>query len=206
MRRCRRSLISRWIVSRALLAAALLGVASGCLFQPRESEGQPDPSDQVQWIPPGTLGNALGNMERALESEAQDLTNYGRSFDDEQFELILDPADEAELGLNEFEDWSAQQEESRMSGILNSTEAELDVQWTPDDSLSQGADVRYYEDLSYRLVFEKDSEMAEYSGRCDLYFRDDGQGNWYVFRWVDKRDGSANRTWGWLRGRNMVEF
>ena len=179
--------------------------ASGCFLQPREHE-PPEDKDLVVWVDPVMLGNALGNMKRSLESESKDLTNYGRSLSEEVFELILDPGDEAELGGSEFEEWDSIQEGQRMEGILTSTPASLSVFWVPADSLDQGEDVRYYEDLHYRLAFVDGTSSVEYSGRADIYFQDDGTGLWYITKWVDKRDGSSNRTWGWLHARNMVEF
>jgi hypothetical protein len=192
----------RHSIRAAALTLAVLLLGAGCLFQPRVPE-DPRQTPEVTWVPPAALGNALGNMQRALDNKQ--LINYGKSFSPVSFELILDPADEAELGQNEFATWSASQEEQRMSGILSSTTATLAVYWVPRDSLDL-QETRYYEDLNYRLEFRGASGTVEYSGRVDLYFQDDGTGQWYITRWVDKRDGSNNRTWGWLRARNRVEF
>jgi hypothetical protein len=192
----------RHSIRAAALTLAVLLLGAGCLFQPRTPEN-PKPGHEVTWVQPAMLGNALGNMKRALDNKQ--LTNYGKSFSPVSFEMVLDPADEAELGQNEFATWSASQEEQRMSGILSSTTATLTVYWVPRDSLDL-QETRYYEDLNYRLEFRGVSGTVEYSGRVDLYFQDDGTGQWYITRWVDKRDGSNNRTWGWLRARNRVEF
>ncbi|MBM3316310.1 MAG: hypothetical protein FJY75_00515 [Candidatus Eisenbacteria bacterium] len=187
----------------AAAGLVLLLAAAGCLFQPRTPE-KPGDGPQIVWVPPVTLGNALGNMKRALESKQ--FFNYGRSFDAGGFEMVLDQGDEAELGQNEFEEWSASAEEQRMAGILASTAATVTVHWAPRDSIQESADVRWYDDLSYRLSFRGPLGAVEYSGLVDLYFRDDGTGQWYIIRWEDRRDGSSNRTWGWLRARNAVEF
>ncbi|MCK4413625.1 MAG: hypothetical protein KAY32_08780 [Candidatus Eisenbacteria sp.] len=184
-----------------LCAALLLG---GCLFSTRKDEGDVDPNGGAVWLPPVTLGNALGNMQRALEKGV--LTNYGNSFNDSYFEMVLDPADLSELGQNEFDTWNASLEEQRMSGILISTEATLEVFWVPRDSVDQSSSVRYYEDLAYRLEFAEPTRSVTYSGKVDLWFEDDGAGEWYITKWIDKRDGSPNRTWSWLRARNQVEF
>ncbi|MBD3237358.1 MAG: hypothetical protein GF330_11680 [Candidatus Eisenbacteria bacterium] len=185
----------------ALLILPLLG--GGCIFDTREPEGGPG-GPQVEWVNPETMGNALGNMQRALEAKV--LTNYGRSFSEDGLEMILDAGDEAELGGNPFDSWSAAQEEQRMSGIVNSAEAELEVRWTVRDSVDETSSERYYEDLEYLLTFEKADSVAEYSGQVDLWFEDDGAGLWFITKWIDKRDGSGRRTWGWLRASNKVEF
>ena len=198
----RRPSTSRLIGALLLLAAG--GLIGGCLLSTRDDEGGGETPPPTIWVPPVALGNALGNIQRSLENGV--LTNYGNSFNENQFELELDPADISELGQNEFESWSAVQEEQRMTGILGGSPAELKVFWVPADSLEESANVRYYRDLAYRLEFTEPTRSVTYSGLVDLWFEDDGTGEWYIIRWVDKRDGSPNRTWGWLRARNQVEF
>ena len=177
---------------------------TGCgLFQTRE----PSPGDdenKVQWIPPEAMYIALGNMKRSLEAKV--LTNYGLSFSDVILEMIMDPADEGALGDNPFEVWSAREEEQRMRGILMATDASLVVTWTVGDSIQETPSDHYYEDLEYRLEFDLDGQLAIYTGLVDLWFHDSGDGLWHATRWIDKRDGSANHTWCWLRAVNKVEF
>jgi len=185
------------------LGLILVALAGGCLFQPREAEDPTQVTGPI-WVPPQYLGNALGNMKRSLESKV--LTNYERSFSETGLLMELDPSDLSDLGENPFDPWSKTQEGARMTGILNGTTATLGVTWTVGDSLDESSSVRYYRDLRYRLTFTKGGISVVYSGLADLYFTDDGTGSWYITRWVDKRDGTANRTWGWLRGRNQVEF
>lgn len=185
------------------LGLVLVVLAGGCIFEPREAQ-DPTQVSGPPWVPPLYLGNALGNMKRSLESKV--LTNYGRAFSGTSLLMELDPSDLSDLGENLFDPWSASQEEARMTGILNGTTATLSVTWTVGDSLDESSSERYYRDLRYRLTFTRSGISVVYSGMVDLYFTDDGTGSWYVTKWVDKRDGSANRTWGWLRGRNQVEF
>ena len=188
---------------RAALVLLLSLVPVACLLSTRDDEGG-ETGPSLKWLDPVHLGNALGNMRRSLEGK--DLTNYGKSFSSEHFELVLDEADVSELGQNEFEEWSATQEEQRMSGILGSSEATLTVYWSARDSVDETATVRYYRDLTYRLEFHEATRSATYSGKADLWFEDNGAGLWFITKWVDKRDGSPYHTWGWLRARNQVEF
>jgi len=189
----------------AVAGLALLVLPWGCLLSTREDEGAGGTEGAV-WRDPSSLGIALGNMKRALEATPKNMTNYGRSFSGAHFEMVLDEADRSELGHDDFETWDASLEEQRMNGILNATEATLKVYWTARDSVDISPTVQYYKDLSYRLEFREASRSVNYSGKVDLYFEDNGAGLWYITRWVDKRDGSPNRTWGWLRARNQVEF
>lgn len=185
------------------LTIGALSLTGCCLFQTRE----PPPGDgdgKVQWIPPEAMHIALGNMKRSLEAKV--LTNYGLSFSEVILEMIMDLADEGALGDNPFEVWSRREEEQRMRGILTATDASLVVTWTVGDSIQETANDQYYEDLEYRLEFDLDGQLAIYTGLVDLWFRDSGDGLWHVTRWIDKRDGSANSTWCWLRAVNKVEF
>ncbi len=138
--------------------------------------------------------------------EAQILINYGRSFSEHIFEIVMDPADEDELGENPFSVWTAVQEEQRMSGILDATEASLTVEWTVRDSLDDLTGLRSYEDLGYLLRFEKPGSTVEYSGNVDLWFDEDETGQWFIVKWIDKRDNSGRRTWCWLRAANRIGF
>lgn len=193
----------------AVLALLCLGFAGGCLFTPREPE---DPGGGValpDWVDPTTLGDALGNMERALE--AKSLTNYGQSFNEGgEFELIFDITDEGELGdLSIFESWSGEQEEQRMDGIVAAAAADVEVEWVftaETDSIDESVSERYYKDLGYNLTFSKGGASATYSGSVDMWFEDNGSGLWFISRWIDKRSHATNMTWGWLRAKNTVEF
>jgi hypothetical protein len=211
--RSRRASSSRKRNAALLRVAGGCGIAiwgavawTGCLLDTREPEGR-DNDPGIDWITPETMGDGLKNMENALE--AKKLTNYGRSFSEFGLEMTLDPAHESELGGNPFADWTKEQEEQRMNGILNSARAAaatLTVQWALSDSVDEGSSNRYYEDLGYRLTFTKGDSVADYSGKVQLWFEDDGTGQWYVFRWIDKRDASGRRSWGWLRASNRIEF
>jgi hypothetical protein len=192
----------RWCRARAL-GLILVALGGGCIFQPREAQ-DPNTNPGLDWVQPQYLGNALGNMKRSLEGKV--LTNYERSFSEAGLVMELDPSDLSDLGENPFDPWSKTQEGARMTGILNQTTATLSVTWAVGDSLDESASEMYYRDLGYRLTFTKGGVSVVYSGKVDLHFTDDGTGSWYITKWVDKRDGSANHTWGWLRGRNQVEF
>ena len=192
----------------ALLLAALAILtalaAGGCLFDTREAEDPEQEGEEVPWKDPQDLADALENMKLSLE--AQVLTNYGRSFSEDRLVMVLDEGDLAELGENPLEPWSKEDEELRMSGILVAANASLAVEWGPAEPIAHSASESYYEDLTYRLIFEKQEQTVVYSGLVDLWFEDDGTGLYFITMWIDKQDASGNRTWGWLRARNKVEF
>jgi hypothetical protein len=182
----------------ALLLVALL-LQGGCsLFEPRKAE-EPGGGEQVPWDPPTSMAVALRNIERALE--AKSLTNYDRSLA-QTFVFEPDPVDVSEIGSNPFEDWDREQEVATMSQIL-ATSAEISLEWTVRDSVIVSVSEAYYEDLGYRLVFSWGDRDTIFSGNADLYFVEDNN-QWFLSRWVDKRDGSGHLTWGRLRNQGSL--
>jgi hypothetical protein len=185
----------------------LVAAAGGCLFDTRDPE-PPDTGEQVRWENPEVKFLALGNMERALE--AKELDNYERSFAAAVEMKLSDEDEQFYNSEEEFPAWSGRKEAERMQLILDGTDATLDVRWyfTPDqpDSVAESATVEYYKDLGYEMTFTQGSQSVVYSGLVDLWFEDDGQGFWYVTKWIDKKDDTANQTWGWLRAKQEVEF
>ncbi len=193
-----------------LLGFLAAGTLAGCIFSTREPESTGGESS-VPWVPPEYLYAALVNMKAALEAKVVD--NYERSFSPDHFELILDDADLGALGgENPFETWSASQEAQRMEQILGGTKASLSVEWiftAETDSIYNSDTEQYYKDLGYELVFTEGTKEAVYAGKVNLYFEDDGTGQWFITKWVDKRDPTQPEgveTWGMLRARGTVEF
>ncbi len=203
--------LPRTLIFAALTAAAGLWIGAGCLFDPRPAGDPGDDSVSVVWVDPTTLGDALGNMRRALEAKA--LSNYGRSFNEGgPFDLVFDVSDEGELGdLSQFATWTGLDEELRMDGIIEAAgeNTVVEVEWVfaaETDSVDESVSERYYKDLGYNLTFTKGGAQVTYSGSVDLWFEDNGSGLWYISRWIDKRTHPTHNTWGWLRAKNTVEF
>lgn len=183
-------------LSTKLILVLLVTVAAsaGCsLFEPREAE-DPGSANQVPWVPPTSLATALSNIERTIE--AKSIINYERSLFDE-FIFEPDAVDEVIIGSTFFENWGREDEVAAIRQIID-TEASIALKWTIRDSITVSAEESYYEDLGYELRFQSANLDTVFSGNADLYFRDDN-GQWFVHRWVDKRDGSGNTTWGMLR-------
>jgi hypothetical protein len=169
---------------------------AGCsLFDPRDPEDIGG-VDQVPWVPPTSMALALENMERTLE--AKSITNYDRSLADE-FSIVADFGDSLEAPdiAVLFSDWGREQEVATTAEIL-SNGGDVSLQWTVRDSENINASITRYLDLGYRLTFQSESGDTAFSGNADLYFLEDN-GQWFLTRWVDKRDGSGNSTWGMLR-------
>lgn len=179
-----------------LLALGLLPFVAGCgLFDPRDPEDTGG-VDQVPWIPPTSMALALQNMETTIE--AKSITNYDRSLAQEfEIEPDFSDAQEAPDIVSRFAEWGREDEVTAMAEIL-SNDGDVSLLWTVRDSITSSSTEAYYEDLGYRLVFQSGTKETVFSGKVDLHFLEDN-GQWFVTRWVDKRDGSGNTTWGMLR-------
>lgn len=179
-----------------VLALGFLSFLAGCsLFDPRDPEDIGG-VDQVPWVPPTSMALALSNIERTLE--AKSITNYDRSLADE-FSIVADFGDSLEApGIAIlFAEWGRDQEVATMAEILSNS-GDVTLQWTVRDSENINGSITRYLDLGYRLAFQSESRDTVFSGSADLYFLEDN-GQWFLTRWVDKRDGSGNTTWGMLR-------
>jgi hypothetical protein len=196
----------RWGRGAWLLA---LPLAAGCgLFDPRDPD-PPGDEEQVPWNPPTAMAVALGNIQRTLE--AKSVTNYDRSIATEElsqepdfrpFTFVPDAVDAQIIGETYFESWDRQQEVTIMGQIID-TSADVSLEWTVRDSITTGSAEAYYEDIGYSLAFSWADRDTLYSGNADLYFIEDN-GQWFLTRWEDKRDGSGHETWGMLRRQGSV--
>jgi hypothetical protein len=191
----------------AQLALALVVTISlgSCLFTPRDP-GNPDDFDPVPWISPDEPEKVLENI--AVTFSWNRMTNYGRSFSDETIEMTFDLEDQPYGDPTEFDDWTAELEEQRMRGIIPEDVSNIELTWDLSSAeLIEDTDTEWhYEDLVYKLVFEKDGLDVVYEGEIYLWFIDDG-GLWYISKWWDeKKTGSENNSWGYLRLKNVIEW
>ena len=72
-------------------------------------------------------------------------------------------------------------------------------------STDQRTQVRFY---AYHLIIHAPQISSDtlYQGLADITFFQGGDAQWHITNWVDKRDGSGQRTWGYLRRINRIGF
>lgn len=178
----------------------VFGSGGGCdVFSTRD----PVPPDTGQSVPfrnPVEPSDVLENIRVTVN--AGQITNYGRSITPD-FRFRPDPADSTEIGDDTyFLEWSGEKEKAEVSKWLNQATAQsasIVLTWTPAaEPIVLDAQSRYYENLVYSILFTKPGATKRYSGKCDFYVRQ-VNGIWIAYRWIDKRDGSANPSSAWLR-------
>jgi len=72
-------------------------------------------------------------------------------------------------------------------------------------SADQRTQVRFY---AYHLIIHASQVAPDtlFRGLADITFFQGGDAQWHITNWVDKRDGSGARTWGYLRRVYRVGF
>jgi hypothetical protein len=176
----------------------LVIAASGCLFSPRSP--QQAIGNEVKTKNPTSPDSVLYNIQVSMVAKSAD--TYGRSLADDYL-FIADPADVSQTGDNIFyENLNKSREVEIFRNLLNvQSPAGFTFTWGPpiDPPIGlENPNEVYYKDLKYQMRLTGVATPVTSSGKMDLYLRE-ANGLWSVFRWEDKRDGSANQTLGYYR-------
>jgi len=72
-------------------------------------------------------------------------------------------------------------------------------------SADQRTQIRFY---NYHLILHASQVAPDtlFQGLADITFFQGDDAQWHITSWVDKRDGSGARTWGYLRRVYRVGF
>lgn len=176
---------------------------SGCgIFDTRTPE-TPE-GEEVPFENPDEQSIVLTNIEVTLE--AKRTINYGRSLVEEGFSYEPAPGDVQDF--NARYPTYGRQEEMQAIGAVLTVEGELDLVWGDPGQPRQGENENetFFDDLTYEIVFTQADRSITYSGICDMYFREDLNGLFSIFRVEDNEDGSGRPTWTRLRIRGAGVF
>jgi hypothetical protein len=196
--------VPRRRVGKAVALAWLLAVTAGCIFSNRDPEQGTGP--QIPLHRSTLPDSVLYNIRVSLEWKSAD--SYGLSLGTD-FTFEPDPADESEINDPTFwEGWNRDREIRAFDDILTVPDAaRIAFAWPPPIPTPLGGDNPdevYYRDLKYELRLTGVASPVTVSGRVDLYLAE-ANGLWSVSSWVDKRDGSPNRTLGYIRWKGRLE-
>jgi hypothetical protein len=187
-----------------LLTLIQLAGMSGCgLFKPRD----PDPGGggASDCLTPNAPDNALTNVVRHY-GIVTGITCYS-SMLDSSFAFHPDVTDSIEALPGIFSGWNRDVETTDAANVAGDSTfsvASLDSQYavavlSPD----QRTLTRFY---AYHLIAHSSKPDTLYRGHADLTLFQSGNGEWHITTWVDHRDGSGARTWGYLRSLYRVGF
>ncbi len=197
---------SRRIFLRCVGWAITFAFSAGCgLFQPRDPREAAGPG--IVCLTPNTTDDVVVNVTR----------NYGRvdgltcyiSMLDAAFAFHPDPADSLEaLPDTVYSNWTATVESRDATSLAERdtfSVAAFDTEYTARVISGDGRrEIHFYR---YHLIVHVAATTDTlFRGLADITFQQDVADRWRITEWVDKRDGSGARTWGYLRRLFRVGF
>ncbi len=194
-----------WHRSGVLLASIWSLVLTGCgLFEPRDP--RPGGGVGVSCLVPNTPENVIANLLDHYAS-GPGLTCYV-SMLDSAFLFHPDGQDSIEaLPDTVYASWNRDVEARVTSDLAANTTfrvAVIDTEYAPR-VISVDHQIRFYK---YHLIIHASRAAPDtlFSGLADITFFQGTDAQWHITNWVDKRDGSGARTWGYLRRLYRVGF
>jgi hypothetical protein len=190
-----------------LVLAGLLALVAGCgLFKPRDPLPGGGPS--VSCLTPNIPDNVVTNVVDRYATVVG-VTCYTQMIDT-SFAFRPDAADSIQAGEpTPYANWNHDVEARVASELALDTAARLvsfDSLYAPTViSPDQRTQTRFY---AYHLIIHASRAAPDtmFSGLADLTFYQGDDAEWHLTQWVDKRDASGLRTWGYLRRLYRVGF
>lgn len=195
-----------WIARMAIVA--LLGTVASCgLFKPRDP--RPGGGPGVNCAIPNSPDNVVSNIVNHY-GELAGTTCYTDMLD-ASFAFHPDLTDSNELapGDTSFVHWTHDVEARDARNIAADATfhlASLDSEYAARViSADQRTEVRFY---AYHIILHASQAAPDtlFRGLADITFFQGADAQWHITNWVDKRDGSGARTWGYLRRVYRVGF
>jgi len=167
---------------RVILAGVLIAVLGGCLFDPREPEGDSGVAcfvAEAATTPDQVLVNLDGSLECLLAS------TYIRQISPE-FVFIGAPSVQASFpGLFPFEGaWGQEQEGQFIDTLSGDVESRL-----LHREIKRSGTSEVLIEAEYRVVVSADGSQIEYTGEAFYTFRQE-QTVWVMVRWEEKEAAS----------------
>jgi hypothetical protein len=192
-----------------LPAIFLVSQMTGCgLFEPRDPRpGGGGPS--VNCATPNSPDSVVSNVV----DHYADLASVSCYTDmlDPSFAFHPDVADSNELrpGDTAYVNWTRDVESRNARNIaadatfhVASFDSEYAARFISADQRTQ---IHFY---AYHLIIRAPDVAPDtlFQGLADITFFQGGDAQWHITDWVDRRDGSGARTWGYLRRIYRVGF
>ena len=174
---------------------------------PFSSRKPDDPGSEGAAIKPAnSQDNVLYNLEASFEGLS--IQDYLDVFSDD-FVFNPDPEDSLKYEEDFINGWDLERETEFANNFLLRQNFTFDVEGvpiflSPTYEYKPGQDM--YE-LKYQMFIfkagltETDYERIEIEGYAWLYFHEDNEGKWSIYKWVDYRLTSNSITWGALRAQ-----
>ena len=159
--------------------------------------------------PPKSPENVLDNLSASFEGLS--IQDYLDVFS-EDFEFNPDSEDSLEYEEIFVNGWNYERETEFAQNFLQRKNFKQDIESSPIDisplyEYKPGQDMYEYD--YHMFILESDSTVTNYyikleiEGRAWLYLREDTEGRWAIYKWVDFRLHPHSKSWGVLRAQNI---
>jgi hypothetical protein len=182
------------------LPAAVLLLAAGCLFEPRDPE-PPAGEEGGDWIVPKSPKDVFANLVTGLSAAGN--SNYERSLADD-FTFIPRDQDRLQFPDGTFDGWTKAVEMSILDRIKGDYQGGRASQYGDENGAFPKEDVQVGTaefEGPYRWTLDRGdgSEPEVYSGTARFFLRQ-GTAGWVIYRWEDLDVLESFPTSGNLRG------
>jgi hypothetical protein len=194
-------------VAGLTVLTALAVLVAGCgLFEPRDPIGAGGPG--VNCATPNSPENVVSNVVNHY-AELAGVNCYSDMLDT-AFTFHPDAADSIEaLPDTVYNHWTRDIESRDASNVARDATfhlAAFDSEYAARViSADQRTQIRFY---AYHLILHAPQASPDtlFRGLADITFFQGADAQWHITNWVDKRDGSGARTWGYLRRLYRIGF
>ena len=192
------------ILPNVLLALLFLINSCNNPFSTREPENTG--GEGVAIKPSKSPENVLYNLEASFEGLS--IQDYLNVFS-EDFTFHPDLADSSEYEEDFRNGWNYEKEEIFANNFLQRRNFNEDIEGSPIDIFANyeykpGQDMYEYEYTMFIIEGDSTKKVSrEIEGWAWLYFRENNEGKWSIYQWVDFRKGVNSVTWGVLRAKNI---
>ena len=155
---------------------------------------------------PKSPENVLYNLEAAFEGLS--IQDYLDVFSDD-FVFHPDPEDSLEYEQEFGNGWDYEKETMFANNFLQKKNFAVGIEDSPIDIFANyefKPGLNMYEYRYNMFIIEGDSlrkDTQEIEGKAWLYLREDSEGKWAIYQWIDYRIRPSSITWGGLRAGNI---
>lgn len=195
-----KKIVSLFSIPNVLLVLLLIFDSCNNPFSTREP--QKPGSEGTAIKPANSPENVLYNLGASFEGLS--IQDYLDVFS-EDFAFHPDPDDSVGYEEDFINGWDFEKETEFANNFLQRQNFKEDIEGSPIE-LTPFYDYKAGQDMydyTYDMFIIKKDTTVRVEGTAWLYLRENKEGNWSIYRWVDFRYRTNSITWGVLRAKNI---
>jgi len=186
----------------ALCAGVVFLYSCNNPFSTREPDPRNPGSTGAAIKPPNSPENVIDNLKASFEGLS--IQDYLDVFN-EDFQFNPDSEDSLEYEQDFVYGWNYENEMEFAQNFLQRNNFKPDIEGSPVEifasySYKPGQDMYQY---NYKIFINLSEKTETYEGYSWLFLREDTEGKWSVYRWVDFRLRKSSLSWGVLRAQHI---